>query len=244
MKPGFSERTFEFCFNAEYCRLNAALLASHPYIPSQAAEKDLGYDVEFRIRTGGFTQAIYIQHKVSAFAEFRSGKGAPFWDHRGGPYFRFPIDNDQHNTLCDLSLRKGNVFYCAPTFNARTNLETHFRNDDVGNRSILFDPMDVGRIHDADRHNITYDPAGGTPTLHSDPIRFERVYRGGKEDSPELKRTPINEDYVADLSETLIRSTEDSRFRSMLDDIRHRRPIEAAQMILGRIYKVSWMLLQ
>lgn len=50
MGPGFSERTFEFCFNAEFCQLFGGLLASHPHIPSQREEKDLGYDVEFVIR--------------------------------------------------------------------------------------------------------------------------------------------------------------------------------------------------
>jgi hypothetical protein len=43
MGPGSNERTFEFCYNAEYCHINAALLATHPHIPSQNAEKDLGY---------------------------------------------------------------------------------------------------------------------------------------------------------------------------------------------------------
>ena len=28
MGPGFSERTFDFCYNVEYCQLNAALLAN------------------------------------------------------------------------------------------------------------------------------------------------------------------------------------------------------------------------
>ena len=66
MKPGFSERTFEFCYNAEYCQLNAALLATHPHIPSQRAEKDLGYDVEFKIIDGKFTRFLFLQHKVAS----------------------------------------------------------------------------------------------------------------------------------------------------------------------------------
>ena len=72
MKPGISERTFEFCYNAEFCQRHRALLASHPYLPSQNAEKDLGYDVEFEIRTRRFTRSIFLQHKVAHFAEHRS----------------------------------------------------------------------------------------------------------------------------------------------------------------------------
>ncbi|WP_249869151.1 hypothetical protein [Oceanobacillus saliphilus] len=44
---GFSERTFEFCFNAEFCMKNKGLLATHPLLPSQRQEKHLGYDVNF-----------------------------------------------------------------------------------------------------------------------------------------------------------------------------------------------------
>jgi hypothetical protein len=69
VNPGFSERTFEFCYNAEYCQSNAALLATHPHIPSQNADKDLGYDVEFRILQGHYTRSLFLQHKVPSFAE-------------------------------------------------------------------------------------------------------------------------------------------------------------------------------
>lgn len=103
MNPGFSERTFEFCFNAEFCQSFGGLLASHPNIPSQREEKDLGYDVEFRIQQSQFTTSIFIQHKVSSFAEVKAGRNAKFYDAHGGPYFRFSVDNDQHNTLCELS---------------------------------------------------------------------------------------------------------------------------------------------
>ena len=69
MGPGFSERTFEFCYNAEYCQINAALLATPP-IPSHRQEKDLGYDVEFRIREEAFTKSVFLQHKVSYCTTF------------------------------------------------------------------------------------------------------------------------------------------------------------------------------
>ncbi len=101
--PGFSERTFEFCYNAEYCQINAALLATHPHIPSQNAEKDLGYDVEFKIHEGNYTRSLFLQHKVSSYAEVLAGRNAQFYAAHGGPYFRFVVDNEQHNVLCELS---------------------------------------------------------------------------------------------------------------------------------------------
>ena len=116
MHAGFSERTFEFCFNAEFCHLNAAMLATHPHIPMQNAEKDLGYDVEFEINKGGFVRSLFLQHKVASHASVRAGRNAKFFDHHGGEYYRFPVDNDQHDTLCHLSATKGDAFYCAPRF--------------------------------------------------------------------------------------------------------------------------------
>ena len=174
MGPGFSERTFEFCYNAEYCQINAALLATHPHIPSQRQEKDLGYDVEFRIRQGAFTKSVFFQHKVSYHAEARAGRNAKFYDAHGGPYFRFSVDNEQHNTLCELSRTKGNAFYCAPRFNLRHELESHFRAPSIADNSILLDPLDVGEIYDDESHNITYARDGTNPTLHSEMRHFRK----------------------------------------------------------------------
>ena len=244
MGPGFSERTFEFCFNAEYCLANAALLASHPHIPSQQAEKDLGYDVEFRIRHGHYTKSVFFQHKVSSYAESRAGRNGHFFDTHAGPYFRFPVDNDQHNTLWALSNNKGNAFYCAPRFHLSHELEAHFRAASIAGNSILLDPLDVGQIHDADRHNITYNPAGLNPTLHSETRRFKRHYSGGKEDGPELRETTIDLGYIEELSYELMARTRDSRFRSAITPALERiKPVEQAQVLLGRVYQVTWLLL-
>lgn len=143
MSPGFSERTFEVCYNAEYCQINAALLATHPHIPSQRAEKDLGYDVEFKIKHGHYTRSLFLQHKVSSFAEVRAGRNAHFYAVHGQPYFRFSVDNHQHNVLCELSRTKGNAFYCAPRFHLSHELEAHFRGAAVASNAILLDPLDV-----------------------------------------------------------------------------------------------------
>jgi hypothetical protein len=244
MNPGFSERTYEFCFNAEYCQTNAALLASHPHIPSQQMEKDLGYDVEFRLQHGIYTRSIFFQHKVSAFAENKSGRNGHFFDAHGGPYFRFPVDNDQHNTLCELSRTKGNAFYCAPRFHLSHQLELHFRAGSIAPNAILLDPVDVGDIFDNDRHNITYSPNGSNPTLHSEIRRFKKFYTGGEEDGPFLKQREINEDYIEELSKELILRTKESRFeKAITRAVESSRPIERVQYLLGRVYQVSWLLL-
>lgn len=244
MGPGFSERTFEFCYNAEYVQLNQALLATHPHIPSQQAEKDLGYDVEFKLQTNTYTKSIFLQHKVSSFAEFRAGRNAVFYDTHGGPYFRFPVDNDQHNVLCDLSATKGNAFYCAPQFHLSHQLEQHFRAASIGLNVLLLDPLQVGRINDADRHNITYNPLGGNATLHSEPRRFEKTYGGGKENPPPLKSQRVTAEYVAALRDELLAETKRLKIRpTEAAEVEKRKPVEQVQLLLGRFYQVTWLLL-
>jgi len=244
MNPGFSERTFEFCFNAEYCRANAALLASHPHIPSQQMEKDLGYDVEFEIKQGHYTKSLFLQHKVSSFAALRAGRNRKFFDAHMAPYYRFAVDNDQHNTLCRLSQTKGNAFYCAPTFHERSVLEAHFFGNTVTASTVLLDPLEVGRIADTERHNITYSQAGLNATLHSDVRRFKQEYTGGEIRRPPLKRVDISLDYVEELSEQLIAETRTARFEPYQSrDFRTTRPIERVQILLAHVYDVTWLLL-
>jgi hypothetical protein len=244
MGPGFSERMFEFCYNAEYCQLNAAMLATHPHIPSQRLEKYLGYDVEFRLTHERYTRSVFLQHKVSSFAEVRAGKNAKFYDTHGAAYFRFPVNNEQHNVLCDLSRSKGDAFYCAPKFYLPRQLEANFRTSSIGENSILLNPLDVGEIPDAETHNITYDTNGLNPTLHSDPRSFKRAFGGGKQNAPQLKRLPIADEYINLLSEDLLRRAKESKFKSHITtEIERLTSIEKAQFVLGRIYEVTWLLL-
>jgi hypothetical protein len=244
MNPGFSERTFEFCFNAEFCQLFGGLLASHPHIPSQRMEKDLGYDVEFQLTHNQFTSSIFLQHKTSYFAEHRAGRNGAFFDHHGGPYFRFTVDNDQHNTLHELSLTKGNAYYCAPCFSRSHELQTHFRGFTIASHAILLDPIDVGEIADVARHNITYAPNGAEPTLHSEPKRFKKAYSGDREGAPHFRRRRIDKEYVNQLSEEIISRTVNSKFhKAVTHAVRDLPPIEQAQYLLGKVYDVTWILL-
>lgn len=243
MRPGFSERTFEFCFNGEFCRTFDGLLASHPHIPSQQLEKDLGYDVEFEIQNENFTASIFFQHKVSHFAEYRAGGNAKFYDAHDGSYFRFGVDSHQHNVLCELSRTRGNAFYCAPKFHRSHELGAHFFANTIGNSVVLLDPMDVGEIHDNEKHNITYC-SNGYAVLHSEPRRFEESH-STRERLSTLKRGKISDDYIRELSEELNRRTAESRFATLMPEgLKVRRPIEQVQIILGRIYEVSWILLK
>ncbi|MDN3520183.1 hypothetical protein [Halomonas ramblicola] len=243
MRPGFSERTFEFCFNAEFCQTLGGLLVSHPHIPSQQIEKDLGYDVEFKLQQGQYTSSIFIQHKVAHFAESRAGRNGHFYDHHQGSYFRFALDNEQHNTLCELSRTKGDAYYCAPSFHLSHELEQHFRADSISDNSLLLDPLDVGDITDNNRHNITFAPGGINPAMHSEVRKFERPHHASKEDMPKFKKKDIDYSYFEEVSDEIVQRTVQSKFRdSFTRSVERMKPLQKAQFLLGRVYKVSWVL--
>jgi len=244
MNPGFSERTFEFCFNSEYCQLNAAILATHPHIPSQRMERDLGYDVEFRLTEGDYSRFLFLQHKVAYYAETRSGRNAHFYERHAGPYFRFHVDNDQHNTLRTLAATRGNAFYCAPRFHLSHQLDTQFRGSTIGSNCVMLDPTDVGDITDQENHNITYKPDGTDGTLHSKPQPFKQSFEPNGEKKPRLKKTKITTETFDGMAEELMARTLDSKFkRNVTTALRRMKPIEQTQFLLGRVYQVSWLLL-
>lgn len=64
--PKFSERIFEFAFNAEFAARNHAILAACPSLPTPQEEKNEGYDIEFELkRRGGGKEYLFLQHKVA-----------------------------------------------------------------------------------------------------------------------------------------------------------------------------------
>src|SRR5205823_1259423 len=102
--------------NTEFCQHFGALLATHPSIPSQRMERDLGYDVAFKIRRENYTTSIFFQYKVAHFVQHRKGNNARFYDTYNGLYYRCPLNNQQHNTLHQLAQATEDVYYCAPLF--------------------------------------------------------------------------------------------------------------------------------
>ena len=243
MKPDFNERTFEFCYNSDFCLRFKTLLAAYPFLPSQRQEHHLGYDVEMRLRDGTYAYSLFLQHKISHYCEFRSGSNAKFFDCYNGSYFRFPIDTAQHNTLVALDSFRGNAFYCAPCFHRRSELEGHFRNTSILNSSIWISPNQVGNIIDTDKHNITYEPAGSYGYFHSQNKKIE-ITKIKNEQLPLLNKLEIDSKYVVDFADELM----EIMYKTISEEkvpisIRWAKPIEKVQYILGQVMKISWFVL-
>ena len=164
LRPGFSERVFEFSFNAEYADRNRAVLAGVPNIPTQNEEKWLGYDVKFELkRRGGAVHAVALQHKVPRFVDKRGPSNENFWNEAGGPYFAVRLDTDQYNLIESISsanLHGIEFYYCSPAFASRRDMNAHYLGRTVEANSVWIDIAGAGQICDNGLHTIVYSSDG------------------------------------------------------------------------------------
>lgn len=172
LRPGFSERVFEFSFNAEYANRNRAVLAAAPSIPTQNEEKSLGYDVKFEIAArGGAVHAVALQHKVSRFVDGLGPTNKHFWHAAGGPYLAFRLDTDQYNLIESIASKglPGLEFhFCAPLFSTHAEMNGHYLAGSVKTHSIWIDVAGAGQITDGDVHTILYCADGSQAFLFSE----------------------------------------------------------------------------
>lgn len=164
LRPGFSERVFEFSFNAEYANRNRAILAGAPSIPTQNEEKSLGYDVMFEVNAhGGAVHAVALQHKVSRFVDRLAPTNKDFWAAAGGPYFAFRLDTDQYNlieSIASAGMPGLDFQFCAPLFATRAEMNTHYLAGSVEANAMWIDVSGAGPITDDDVHTIIYREDG------------------------------------------------------------------------------------
>lgn len=175
-RSAFPERLFEFAFNAAFIDRNAAILVGTPDIPSQDAEKWLGYDVVFEIeRTAGVTGSIALQHKVSRYVNGSgSSANADFRAVVQPEYFAFPLDVDQFNIIQSLAAANmpGIEFvYCAPLFVTRKCINDFYAQKQIEANSIWIDIAAVPPLDPSESHSVVYDVNGSAAWVLSQPAR-------------------------------------------------------------------------
>jgi len=174
----FAERLFEFLFNAEFIHKNAANVIGMPHIPSQEEEKWLGYDVAFNLQDGaGVINALALQHKVVRLVDGPgSGANKAFRNAAGNPYFAFPVDPVQFNTIEALvseNLPGLEFYFCAPLFVDQPNLDARYAAKDLDAHSVYIDVNGVGQLDESIPHSIVYTSAGNEAWVFSeDPKRL------------------------------------------------------------------------
>jgi len=204
VRSEFNERIFEFCCTYELCRSLGGLHLARPFFPSLPDEKKKGFDVELKRRN--YHKSLFLQYKVPFYVEsLRSNRR--FYEAHNGSYYRFVIDNNQHNKLHNLQLNGEDAFYCAPRFYKEEDLMSYMDSKSVVYNSVMIDP--TYPIVDSDRHNITYDPDGTKAFLHSESKSIERVFVG-EESFSKMQETeqPIDIEYIEHFAKNIEKQVE------------------------------------
>jgi hypothetical protein len=178
-KSGFSERVFEFAFNAEFAATHRAIVVGCPDIPTQNQEKKKAYDVKFLLeQRGGAIGSLFLQHKVVRYVGGRSGANAHRYDKCSGPYFVFDLDIDQFNVIRKQRGRGKAFYYCAPAFVERSELEAHYMSKNVLARSVWVDVIGALEIADKKAHSILVSKgctAGFRTSKEVIPLQIKRI---------------------------------------------------------------------
>lgn len=264
-RPGFSERVFEFAFNAEYCVKNKAVLAACPYLPTQQQEKRLGYDVEFVVnQRGGGMSSLFLQHKVSRFVDSRSSSNAHFYDTVGGEYFAFQLDIDQYNLIQHAAAgRRQSIYYCAPAFISREAMDGRFFTQTVVDDSVWIDVAGSGSISDNKSHCVVYNADGSEAWRFSEEPSKAKAVVGEERTHLAKRMNKFNEESVANIYQELFvdltewwpdrkrisRKTEIFEGKRMPDELPPYRDIntlsgaiEAVRELAVDYYGVSWLI--
>ena len=193
--PGFSERVFEFSFNAEYAAANKAVLAGAPHIPTQNEEKHLGYDVLFSVRkAGGITNALALQHKTVRKVDSVSGTNAHFCALAKAPYFAFRIDVEQFNViqgLASLGVPGIEFYYCVPCFTTRLDMNSHYVAQSVLQHSIWIDVSASASLDPSIPHTIVYNQSATQAWVFSDEPNELKVVTPRRERLKDARRDPL-----------------------------------------------------
>jgi hypothetical protein len=179
--PGFSERVFEFSFNAQYAAANRAVLAGVPDIPSQNDEKWLGYDVAYSIQAaGGAVNTLALQHKTARYVDNASGTNWQFTTVVGLPYFAFRLDVDQFNiiqSVASAAMLGIEFYFCAPLFVNRMNMNKHYMGQTVLANSLWIDVAGASELDNDEPHSLIYRADGTVACVFSDEPRRVKVVR-------------------------------------------------------------------
>ena len=201
MEPEFSERQFEF--------INKHRLARMPYIPSQNEEANVGYDVKYNLAKGKSAISLMLQFKTSHFVRQCSRTNSHIYNCYNGSYFKFPIMkkriSDQHDIMVRLASIGEHIYYCAPKFYTRAELESFYSAKSIMQNSRLFDPADMGFLPDNNQHHVSYDILGYQGYFHSKNKKEIRILKWDTA-IPFLKHIVINETYLFNLKKNVIKA--------------------------------------
>jgi hypothetical protein len=194
--PDFSEFTFGYAFTDNLLHSVLTEIAGVPIFPSLVREGSVGYDVKIPHHS----RPLFLQFKLPQLVRRHRKE----WDHDlNPPYYRMHLmrrsHSTQHAALFEHAKQGNLVFYVAPEFEGRAELDELYQNGDVPRRSVYFDPKDIGELFDNAPHHVAYKTQHRPAWLCSRPRQLQRDHRadyflsqirGDAQSAPEVEETP------------------------------------------------------
>ena len=172
--PDFSEFTFGYALTDNLIRSFVNGVKGVPIFPSlyEEGQPGVGYDVKIP----RYSAPLFLQFKLPQVIK----RHRKVWGHELTPtYYRLHLmrgsDSTQHASLLQLARRGREVYYVAPEFHRRRNLDEFYRRGEVPLHSAFFNPVNIGRL-DSKTHHIAYKRDTPIGWLCSDPIRLEKPF--------------------------------------------------------------------
>lgn len=173
--PDFSEFSFGYAAVRQFEQLLGARIAV-PSFPTQRAEADGGYDVDFL----SHGMPLFIQFKRSEVMRRKSCQ-----EYRLIPSaFRFPIyrmhlhsryNYRQHSLMQHLERRDCIAIYCTSAVANKRELDEHYRRDAIFDASAFFRPSEIVLPTLHENHHVSFNVGSTDAYVFSgEGSRFER----------------------------------------------------------------------
>src|SRR6267142_932153 len=167
--PFFAEFSYGYALTEDLIIGQGMQLTIAPVFPSLIEEGQVGFDV--LLERNGIP--VFLQFKLAhvmvrrtAF-EVRDG----FFD---PPFYRMHLrcreEMNQHSLLIALESAGNEVFYAAPSFHLREQLDEAYRLRQVWQRSFQIKPSDIGTLSQED-HHVSFQKPGTWRVFSADSTR-------------------------------------------------------------------------
>jgi hypothetical protein len=168
-KCQFSEFSYGYCLTEDLIVGKGTPITAAPVFPSliQEGKPGVGYDVAFdRPGTPLFLQFKLVHQMV------RRNANEAIKGHFQPPFYRMLLRSkkisDQHESLLSLEQAGNEVFYVAPGFHTTADLNTHYAQRRVWDRSFRITPALIGPLPDDASHHVTFRQSSGAWRFYSD----------------------------------------------------------------------------
>jgi hypothetical protein len=172
-RSGFSEFSYGYCVTEDLVIGKGLPITAAPVFPSLKEEGEPGFGYDVLLDQPG--APLFLQFKLVEHMERGNAKETKKL-HFSPPFYRMHLRpsriSDQHQSLISLELGGNEVYYVAPTFFKRDDLNSAYADRQVWNRSFRIKPSEIGPLPDNRAHHVSFDPSTGKWRFYSeDPSR-------------------------------------------------------------------------